>query len=109
MLTVIFVELSTVKHVPGPQAFMSLGPKCTSVAPVKSVPVRVTSLPPAVDPDDGLTLVKVGTGRTTKRSFEEVAEIPPGVMTCVSYCPEVIEFGRLIVRSESVVALKQLA
>jgi hypothetical protein len=35
-------------------------PKCTAVAPVKFVPVIVTPVPPAVEPDEGLTALTVG-------------------------------------------------
>jgi hypothetical protein len=103
------MSLSTVKHAADGHGGTSIVPKWTSVAPVKWVPASVTVSPPTVDPDGGLTLVNVGTGRTTKRSFEEVAEVPPGVMTCVWYCPGATEFGRLIVRSVSSVARKQFA
>ncbi len=34
-------------------------PKCTAVAPVKPVPLIVTSVPPSVGPSAGLTLVTV--------------------------------------------------
>jgi hypothetical protein len=37
-----------------------LAPKWTAVALVRAVPVIVTLVPPAVDPDVGLTLVTVG-------------------------------------------------
>jgi hypothetical protein len=39
-----------------------LGPKFTADAPVKFVPVIVTDVPPALEPDDGLTPVTVGAG-----------------------------------------------
>jgi hypothetical protein len=38
----------------------ALDPKSTAVAPVKFVPVMVTEVPPAVEPEDGLTFVTVG-------------------------------------------------
>jgi hypothetical protein len=37
-------------------------PKSTAVAPVKPVPVIVTDVPPAVDPERGLIPVTVGAG-----------------------------------------------
>ncbi len=37
-------------------------PKCTAVAPTKLVPVMVTPVPPAVEPETGLTAVTVGPG-----------------------------------------------
>jgi hypothetical protein len=41
----------------------SVPPKLTAVAPANAVPVRVTVVPPAVDPWLGLTLLKAGTAR----------------------------------------------
>jgi hypothetical protein len=38
----------------------ALDPKSTAVAPVKFAPVMVTEVPPAVEPEDGLTFVTVG-------------------------------------------------
>jgi hypothetical protein len=35
-------------------------PKRTAVAPVKFVPVIVTAVPPAVEPDEGLTALTLG-------------------------------------------------
>ena len=109
--TVICVSVSTLKHGADGQGLRScVGPKFTSVAPVKLVPVRVTSVPPKVDPDEGLRFVKVGAGGSTvSTSPGDVADVPPGVVTSVSYCPAAIEFGRLIVRSVSSVARKQFA
>ena len=37
-------------------------PNLTAVAPVKLVPVTVSEVPPAVEPEDGLTFVTVGAG-----------------------------------------------
>ena len=51
---VIDVSLTTTTLVAG------LTPTVTLLAPVKFVPVMVIAVPPAVDPDDGLTLVIVG-------------------------------------------------
>ena len=39
-------------------------PKLTALAPVKSVPVMVTTVPPAVGPEAGLTPVTVGGAAT---------------------------------------------
>ncbi len=50
----IWVSESTVKVAAGVE------PKSTAVAPVKSVPVMVTVVPPAVGPAVGLTAVTVG-------------------------------------------------
>ena len=54
-VTVSRVELSTSIEVPGFEV-----PKSTAVAPVRSVPVIVTDVPPPVGPPDGLTAVTVG-------------------------------------------------
>ena len=51
---VIDVSLTTTTLVAG------LTPTVTLLAPVKFVPVIVMAVPPAIDPDDGLTLVIVG-------------------------------------------------
>jgi hypothetical protein len=40
----------------------AVAPKLTAVAPVNEVPVMVTDVPPAVDPEVGLTEVTVGGG-----------------------------------------------
>src|SRR5262245_49388046 len=58
----------------------------TLVAPVKSVPVRVTAWPPAVGPTAGDTFVRVGTGITyVKRVF--AAFEPAGVVTTTLTAP----------------------
>ena len=44
------------------KAVAAVVPKLTAVAPVKSVPVMVTEVPPAVGPTVGLTPVTVGAG-----------------------------------------------
>lgn len=54
LTAVIDVSLFTVSDL------AAVVPKSTPVAPVKPVPVMVTEVPPAVDPDDGLTPVTVG-------------------------------------------------
>ncbi len=53
-IAVICVALSTTNPVAG------VLPKLTAVAPVKSVPVSVTDVPPVVTPLDGLNPVTVG-------------------------------------------------
>ena len=45
-------------------AVAAVEPNLTAVAPVKSVPVMVTAVPPAVDPLFGLTAVTVGLERS---------------------------------------------
>ncbi len=58
-VAVIWLAELTVKLV------AAVPPKETAVAPVKSVPLMVTFVPPAVEPEVGLTPVKVGAGGTT--------------------------------------------
>ncbi len=73
LTTVICVsELTTTSYTGTP-------PKSTSSTELKPVPVRVTSVPPAVVPEEGLTPVMVGAGAvvTVKWSADEVAEVPP--------------------------------
>jgi hypothetical protein len=106
--TVIEVSLLNVKHGVDGQGLRSFDPKFTSVAPVKFVPVRVTLLPPNVEPEVGLSVVNVGAGGSTVRtSADDVEDVPPGVFTSVSYVPPGIELGRLIVRSVSSLKSKQ--
>jgi hypothetical protein len=76
----ICVELSTVK-------IAALPPKLTSVAPVRSVPVMVTAVPPAAGPLLGVTPVTVGATTSVKSSAPEVALVPPGVTTLTSTVP----------------------
>ena len=57
---VIEVSLTTVTFVAG------VVPKSTAVAPVKPVPVIVTSVPPSVGPLVGLTPVTVGAAAVRK-------------------------------------------
>ena len=56
VVAVILVELTTVTLV------AATPPMVTPVAPVKSVPVMVMTVPPAPDPVEGETLVTVGAG-----------------------------------------------
>jgi hypothetical protein len=74
-VAVICVPLLTVNEV------AVLVPTLTPVAPVKLVPVIVTDVPPAVDPEDGLTLDTAGAGSYVNWSALEVALVPPGVVT----------------------------
>jgi hypothetical protein len=53
-VTVIDVALLITRFVAG------VAPKLTVVAAVRFVPVTVTEVPPAVEPEDGLTEVTVG-------------------------------------------------
>ena len=56
VVAVIWVALLTVKLV------AAVPPKVTAVVPVKPVPVMVTGVPPAVEPEFGVMLVNVGAG-----------------------------------------------
>ena len=60
-VTVRLVAVTPVIPVPG------FVPKSTAVAPVKSVPVTVTEVPPAAGPFEGLTPVTVGGGCRCRR------------------------------------------
>ena len=77
----IDVELLTVKLV------AAVAPNLTEVAPLKSVPVIVTDVPPATGPLLGLTLVTVGAPMNVNWSFALVALVPPIVVTVMSTVP----------------------
>ncbi len=79
-VAVIWVSESTVKVV------AAAVPKSTAVAAVKSVPVMVTEVPPAVGPAFGTTEPTVGSMKVNW-SAEEVAEVPPAVVTVMSTVP----------------------
>ena len=79
--TVIWLSETTVKLV------AATVPNWTAVAPVKPEPVMVTAVPPAVEPDGGLTPLTTGAGTQVNWSLEEVAEVPPGVVTVTSVTP----------------------
>ena len=53
-VAVIWVEETTVKLV------AAVVPKVTAVAPVNVAPVMVTVVPPSVEPERGVTAVRVG-------------------------------------------------
>src|ERR1039457_2848052 len=84
-------------------------PLVVNPGPVKPAPWIVTvGGPPLSEPELGLTDVTMGRGCCTMSwSLADVAEVPPGVITSVSYWPAAIDVGRLIVRSESSTKLKQ--
>ena len=78
-VAVIWVSETTVK------VDAAVAPKVTAVAAVKPVPVMVTEVPPAVGPALGATELTVGTGAIkVKWSAEDVAEVPPVVVTVTS-------------------------
>lgn len=56
-------------------------PKFTAVAPVKSVPVMVTTVPPVVGPVAGDTIVTVGADVKMKISAATWGLVPLGVTT----------------------------
>ncbi len=65
-------------------------PNFTAVTPVKLVPLTVTEVPPAVDPEVGLTPVTVGAGGAVKVNWSAgglVAEVPPAAVTVTSTAP----------------------
>src|SRR3954470_17647325 len=78
---VICVGLSTVKLA------AAVPPKFTAVAPVRSVPVIATLVPPAVEPEVGLTPVTVGPATKVNKSFPLAGLVPPGVVTVTSTAP----------------------
>ena len=55
----------------------------------KLVPVIVTGVPPAVGPEEGLTLLTVGVGVNVYWSAAVLALVPPGVVTVTSTVPAV--------------------
>ena len=59
MVVVIEVSLTTVNGI------AAVPPKVTEVAPEKPVPVMVTGVPPAVEPETGEMLPNVGAGGGT--------------------------------------------
>jgi hypothetical protein len=62
-------------------------PNLIAVAPVKSVPVIVTAVPPAGRPAAGLTAVIVGASWYVNWSSTEVELVPSGVVTVTSTVP----------------------
>src|SRR5260370_3807444 len=81
-VVVMLVSLTTVK------VSAVVSPKLTTPAPVKPVPVIVTTVPPASGPAAGVTAVTTGSGKVyVKRSADLVAEVPPAVVTVTSTGP----------------------
>ena len=72
-VAVIVVALATVKEV------AAVPPKATAVAPVKLVPVMVTTVP--VPPLVGVNEVMVGAGMKVKVPL--LVAVPPGVVTVI--------------------------
>src|ERR1700722_1739324 len=63
-------------------------PKSTSAGEVKLLPVIVTVLPPAVDPEVGLTVVTAGAATYVNSSADEVELVPWGVVTVTFTVPD---------------------
>ena len=79
-VAVIVVELTTVTPV------AAAAPNVTAVALFKFVPVIVTLVPPAVEPEIGLTAVTVG--GATKLNAPDVLPVPFGVVTATLVLPD---------------------
>src|ERR1039457_7195191 len=78
VVAVIVVAFTNVKLAATP-------PKVTLVAPVKVVPVMVTTVPPAGEPESGLTEVTVGSGLYVYSVLAGV--VPTGVVTMTLAAP----------------------
>lgn len=63
-------------------------PKSTLVVAVRSVPVMVTEVLPAVGPNGGLTAVTDGVASKVKRSAVSIADVPFAVVTVTLIVPE---------------------
>src|SRR5205823_7913738 len=59
----------------------------TELAPVKCEPLIVTDVPPAAGPAVGLTEVTVGASTKVNTSKNDVADVPPTVVTVTSTPP----------------------
>jgi len=84
LCTVICVSLSLVKHDPDPHTGSAVPFQSTAVDPVNPPPLAVitTSLPPAVEPDDGVRLSNVGWLTTLRTRFEEARGPAAGAVDC---------------------------
>jgi hypothetical protein len=86
--TVIWAAESTVNEVAG------VAPKLTAVAPVKSVPVKVTVVPPASGPAPGLIVVRVGgapPGQGTQLQGPPVGMVICTVPVRVTVTPQTVD------------------
>src|SRR6202011_4007844 len=102
-LAVIEVALFTVKLV------AAVPPNSTAVAPVRFVPVIVTTVPPVVGPLVGLTAVTVGAGVTNVNwSAAVLALVPPAVVTVTSTAPAA-SAGELAVIEVALFTVKPVA
>ena len=79
VLTTIFVAASDV-------TVAALPPKVTAVAPLRWVPLMVTTVPPVVEPVAGANVVIVGAGVTNLNLVADVT-VPPGVVTLMVTVP----------------------
>lgn len=79
-------------------------PKATAEAPPNPMPTMATIEPPPIGPEGGRISVMFGVGMYVKRSADDAAEVPPGVVTVTSTVPEpagavaVIDSGELTVK-----------
>lgn len=106
-VAVIDVALLTVKLVAGVE------PNSTAVAPVKLVPVIATEVPPAVEPDEGLRPVTVGTASVTLNCTlvmpattpPEIGapDPPPGVCTALMIAKRTVVPAKLLTLNDAVV------
>lgn len=87
--------------------------KETPVAVRKPVPVTVTTVPPAIVPEDGLILVTVGTSSKVNSSPADVVDVPAALTTVMSIVPAlcagdiaVIELSEFTVKLAADVAPK---
>jgi hypothetical protein len=91
----------------------ALEPNFTAVANVKLVPVMVTVAPPAIEPAVGITELTLGIGTNVNWSADEVADVPPTVITVTSTVPvlaagvtAVMDMGELTVKLVALVEPK---
>ena len=97
MTAVMDVGLTTVKLV------AAVVPNLTTVAPARSVPVKVTDMP--TPPLEGVMLVSVGAATTVK--LEPLTPVPPGVVTLMA--PVVAPAGTAAVIEVALTTVKLLA
>src|SRR5438093_929159 len=80
-VAVIWPSVSTLK-----EAALTV-PNFTELAPVKCEPLIVTDVPPAAGPAVGFTDVTVGASTKVNTSKNDVADVPPTVVTVTSTPP----------------------
>jgi hypothetical protein len=102
-VAVICVSELTVKLV------ATVEPNFRVVAPVKSVPVITTEVPPAARPLIGDIAVIVGTATYVNWSALLVALVPPAVVTVTSSTTPALPAGEVVVMDVAEVTVKLLA